>query len=60
VSRRAPILRLRDDVAGWMAERGIDQWRPGEMPPEWIEPCATHGWLVSISPDGNRAAALTD
>ena len=31
------ILRLRDALASWMVERGIDQWRPGDMPLPWIE-----------------------
>ena len=41
------ILRLRDALASWMVERGIDQWRPGDMPLPWIEVCAAQGWVFA-------------
>ncbi|MFD4589190.1 hypothetical protein [Streptomyces rubiginosohelvolus] len=28
------LVRLRDDAARWQIERGIDQWKPGELGPE--------------------------
>ncbi|MFJ4849673.1 MULTISPECIES: GNAT family N-acetyltransferase [unclassified Streptomyces] len=30
-SDAALLVRLRDGAARWMQERGIDQWKPGEM-----------------------------
>ena len=47
------ILRLRDGLATWMLERGIEQWRPGEMPAKWIDQCIAHGW-VFVARDGDR------
>jgi len=41
------ILRLRDALASWMVDRGIDQWRPGDMPLLWIEVCAAQGWVFA-------------
>jgi hypothetical protein len=29
------LLRMRDDVAQWLVDRGIDQWQPGEIPCSW-------------------------
>ena len=29
------LLRLRDDAARWLLDRGIDQWQPGEIPYSW-------------------------
>ena len=29
------LLGLRDDAARWLLARGIDQWRPGEIPYSW-------------------------
>jgi len=29
------LLSLRDDAARWLMARGIDQWRPGEIPYSW-------------------------
>jgi protein-tyrosine phosphatase len=29
------LLRLRDDAARWLLARGIEQWRPGEIPYSW-------------------------
>jgi protein-tyrosine phosphatase len=53
------ILRLRDELSSWMAERGIDQWRRGEMPLAWLEECAAQGWLVAASLGDNVVASVT-
>ena len=53
------ILRLRDTAASWMVERGIDQWRPGEMPLAWIENCAAQGWVFLALRDGNLLGSVT-
>ena len=53
------ILRLRDALANWMLERGIDQWRPGEMSLAWIEECAGQGWVFVARRDANLIASVT-
>lgn len=53
------ILRLRDDLATWMTERDIDQWRAGEMPLAWISGCAEQGSLFVVRHDGNLVASVT-
>ncbi len=47
------VLGLRDDLARWMLERGIEQWRPGELPLEWIEECTSRGWVYLV-PGGEK------
>jgi GNAT superfamily N-acetyltransferase len=42
------VLELRDDLASWMLEQGIEQWRPGELPLEWIQTCAAEGWVYVV------------
>jgi ribosomal protein S18 acetylase RimI-like enzyme len=53
------ILTLRDDLAAWMVEHGIEQWRSGEMPLAWIETCAAHGWLFAASRNGSLVGSVT-
>lgn len=53
------VLRLRDDLASWMVERGIDQWRPGEMPLDWIEECTRNGWAYGVWREGRLVASVT-
>lgn len=53
------ILELRDALASWMVERGIDQWRPGDMPLSWIELCAAQGWVFAALRDANRVGSVT-
>ena len=31
------VLGLRDSLARYLLDRGIRQWKPGELPAEWIE-----------------------
>jgi len=31
------VHSLREEAARWMVDRGIEQWRPGELPPTVIE-----------------------
>lgn len=44
----AHVVRLRDDAAAWLIDRGIVQWRPGELPVTWVEQLVRqHGvWLL--------------
>jgi GNAT superfamily N-acetyltransferase len=53
------ILRLRDALASWMAERGIDQWRPGDIPLSWIELCVAQGWVFAALRDDDLVGSLT-
>lgn len=53
------VVRLRDDVAAWMVERRIEQWRPGEIPLEWIEACLGHGWVHVVRVDDTLVASVT-
>jgi GNAT superfamily N-acetyltransferase len=55
----ADVLRLRDTLASWMVESGIDQWRPGEMPLAWIEVCAAQGWVFVARHNGNVVGSVT-
>lgn len=43
VDHARSVLALRDDLAKWMRARGIKQWRPGELPLEWIQWCMPKG-----------------
>jgi len=46
-------------LASWMVERGIDQWRPGDMPLPWIEVCAAQGWVFAALRDDILVGSLT-
>jgi GNAT superfamily N-acetyltransferase len=50
------VLELRDDLARWMLHHDIQQWRPRELPLEWIETCVAEGW-VYVVPRGDRVIA---
>ena len=52
-------LRLRDALAIWMVEHGIDQWRPGDLPLSWIELCVAQGWVFAARRDTNLIGSLT-
>jgi GNAT superfamily N-acetyltransferase len=54
--RARSVLELRDDLARWMLECNIRQWRPGELPLEWIETCVSEGWLYVV-PRGEQVIA---
>jgi GNAT superfamily N-acetyltransferase len=53
VGEAGSVLELRDDLARWMLEHGIEQWRPGDLPLEWIQLCASRGW-VYVVPRGTK------
>ena len=55
----AEVLRLRDALASWMIEAGIDQWRPGEMPLSWIEVCVAQGWVFVARDNGDVVGSVT-
>ena len=53
------ILGLRDALASWMVEQGIDQWRPGDMPLSWIQLWIAQGWVFAARRDGILVGSLT-
>jgi GNAT superfamily N-acetyltransferase len=52
------VLRLLDEAAGWLRERGIEQW-PSRFESSWVEGAVGRGetWLVEV--DGLIAATIT-
>jgi protein-tyrosine phosphatase len=53
------VLRLRDELATWVVQRGIDQWHPGEMPLAWLELCIAHGWVHTAWAQQELVASVT-
>jgi protein-tyrosine phosphatase len=53
------VLQLRDSLASWLVARGIDQWRPGDMPLAWIEECAAQGWIFTARREGDLVGSVT-
>ncbi|MEU5037375.1 N-acetyltransferase [Streptomyces rubiginosohelvolus] len=53
------LVRLRDDAARWQIERGIDQWKPGELGPEHFGARLRAGevWIATVGPGGPSAGA---
>jgi ribosomal protein S18 acetylase RimI-like enzyme len=54
----AAVLRLRDEVAGWLLARGIDQWHPGELTVAGLAAHAAAGKLHVIRAGGRVVAAV--
>jgi protein-tyrosine phosphatase len=59
LDQAASVLRLRDDLARWMLEHDIQQWRPGELPLEWIEACVSEGWVYVVLHGERVIASVT-
>ncbi|MFD6347718.1 GNAT family N-acetyltransferase [Streptomyces roseolus] len=54
----ATLVRLRDDAARWMLERGITgQWRPGELGEDHFRRIMAHGEVWLAERDGRVAGA---
>ncbi|WP_326599353.1 GNAT family N-acetyltransferase [Streptomyces sp. NBC_01803] len=55
----AELVRLRDTAARWQLERGIDQWRPGELGADHFRARLREGevWIATLGPDGPVAGA---
>jgi GNAT superfamily N-acetyltransferase len=47
------------DLARWMLKRGIRQWRPGELPLEWIQTCVSEGWVYVVLRSERVIASVT-
>ena len=56
----AGILRMRHAAEDWLAERGIDQWRPREIPIEVVRKQVARGEFVvaNYTSNGRVAAAM--
>ncbi len=39
------ILSLRDDLARWLLDKGVQQWDPGEFPRQRLLDWVTRGWV---------------
>ena len=59
VDQASLVLALRDDLARWMLERGIEQWRPGDLPLEWVGHCVTEGWVYLVSDGEELVGSVT-
>jgi ribosomal protein S18 acetylase RimI-like enzyme len=59
LDQAASVLRLRDDLARWMLEHDIEQWRPGELPLGWIQECISHGWVYVMCRGDKLVSSVT-
>jgi protein-tyrosine phosphatase len=50
---------LRDDLARWLVGRGVDQWRAGEVPKDWIEHEVAQGLVHVVRSRGQLVATVT-
>jgi ribosomal protein S18 acetylase RimI-like enzyme len=55
----ADCLRLRDEAAGWLRARGLDQWRPGEVELADVERSVHDGELLVVREGGRVVATAT-
>lgn len=53
------VLELRDDLATWMLDHDVEQWRPGELTLEWIQTCVSEGWIYVVPHDQRVIASVT-
>ncbi|MFJ7631210.1 GNAT family N-acetyltransferase [Streptomyces sp. NPDC097595] len=53
------LVRLRDAAAHWQIERGIDQWKPGELGRSHFRTRLHDGevWIATLGPEGPTAGA---
>jgi protein-tyrosine phosphatase len=59
VDQAGSVLQLQDDLARWMLERGIEQWRPGELPIGWIDRLLRRGAVHVVSRDDEVIGSVT-
>jgi protein-tyrosine phosphatase len=52
------ILAMRDEAARWLLDRGIRQWRPGEVTVDDIVGWMTDGRVYVVELDGRVAGAV--
>jgi hypothetical protein len=53
------LVQLRDDLARWLLSREIEQWRPGDLPKDWIEHEVEQGWVHIVRQNGQLVATVT-
>ena len=53
------FLRLRDEAAGWLSSRGIDQWRPGDFAPSWLDTLIAEKRVFLLRHGEELAATVT-
>jgi protein-tyrosine phosphatase len=54
----ASILRIRDETARWLLDRGIHQWRPGEVTVDDVVGWMTQGRVYVAEMDGALAGSV--
>ncbi len=52
------VLGLRDEAAARLTARGIEQWRPGEIPVDWIADRIAAGYVYLVRRDGQLVAMV--
>lgn len=53
------LLRLYDQCARWLLNRGISQWRPGDLPPSWATDFVSQGETMLVMAGDELAASVT-
>jgi ribosomal protein S18 acetylase RimI-like enzyme len=53
------VIRLRDECALWMVDRGIAGWRPGEMPLSYIRGTIQRGEVFVLREDEDLVGSVT-
>jgi protein-tyrosine phosphatase len=49
------LVALRDEAAGWLVDRGIDQWRPGEVTRDDVLGWLAGGRVYVAERDGEKS-----
>jgi GNAT superfamily N-acetyltransferase len=55
----AGVVGLRDEAARWLLGRGIEQWRPGDLPAGWFERLVEEGSVWLVQRKGELVATVT-
>lgn len=59
ISDVGDLVALRDDLARWILSRGIEQWKPGELPKTWVEHQVERGWVHIVRENQRLVATVT-
>lgn len=52
------LISLRDELAGWLIGRGIQQWEPGDFPEEHLGKWVGDGGVRTLREDGRLVATI--
>jgi ribosomal protein S18 acetylase RimI-like enzyme len=53
------VSKLRDDLARWMLNHGIEQWRPRDLTLEGVQECVSQGWIFVAQRDEQLVGSVT-